>query len=195
MIEILIVEGPDGAGKTSLVTRLSTDLRIPVHERSANSDSSATHTGEVSRGANLAAWAYKDVITMPDQPFSIYDRHCLISEFVYGPITRGYLDPNMMSTTIHFLIRTMAEKCFVVFCRPPNEEITKNVSLDPVSQGVVGANGLNIAYGYDALKMFWPGQNMYYNYKDDKANGYESVLTAARLHMVNWERKYSNGQR
>jgi hypothetical protein len=193
VIEILIIEGPDGAGKTNLVKRLSTDLRIPIHERSANSDSSATLNTEVSRGANLAAWAYKDVITMPDQPFSIYDRHCLISEFVYGPITRGHLDPNMLSTTVHFLIRTMAEKCFVVFCHPTNEEITKNIQLDPVSQSVVGTNGLNIAYAYDALKMFWPGQNMYYNYEDDCGGGaYESVLTAARLHMVNWERKYKD---
>jgi hypothetical protein len=189
---MIICEGPDGAGKTNLVTRLATDLRIPVHERSANSDSSATTNTEASRGANLAAWAYKDVITLPDQKFSIYDRHCLISEFIYGPIVRGYLDPNMLSTTIHFLIRQLAERSLVIFCRPSNEQIANNIKLDPVSQGVVGANGLNIAYAYDALKMFWPGNNMYYNYEDHLGNGYESVLAACRLHMVNWERKHHN---
>lgn len=190
---MIIIEGPDGAGKTTLIDRLSKDLHIPIHERSANSDSSPTlNEPGVSRGANLAAWAYKDVITMPEQPFSIYDRHCLISEFVYGPIARGYLDPNMLSTTLHFLIRQMAERCFVVFCRPSNEQISNNILFDTVSQGVVGTNQLNLAYGYDALKMFWPGQNMYYNYEDHLSSSYESVLAACRLHMVNWERKYKN---
>lgn len=188
---MIICEGPDGSGKTSLVNRLATDLRIPVHERSANSDSSATlDIKGASRGENLAMWAYNDVTTMPDQKFSIYDRHCLISEYVYGPIVRGYLDPNMLSPTVHFLIRQLAERSFVVFCRPSNEQIVNNIQLDAVSQGVVGTNGLNIAYGYDALKMFWPGQNMYYNYEDHLGSSYESVLSACRLHMVNWERKY-----
>jgi hypothetical protein len=190
---MIVIEGPDGAGKTSLIKRLSNDLQIPIHERSANSDSSATlNEPGVTRGANLAAWAYKDIITMPEQPFSIYDRHCLISEFVYGPIVRGYLDPNMLSTTIHFLIRRMAECTFVVFCRPSNDEITKNIKFDAVSQGVVGTNSLNLAYAYDALKMFWPGQNMSYNYQDRLGNGYESVLAACRLHRANWERKHKN---
>ena len=192
MVTVIICEGPDGSGKTSLVTRLSTDLRIPIHERSANSDASPTLNSEVSRGANLAAWAYKDVITMPDQRFSVYDRHCLISEFVYGPIVRGYLDPNMLTTTIHFLIRQMAEKCLVIFCRPANGNIMQNLNSDLESVKVVGGKGLNVAYGYDALKMFWPGNNMYYDYGDHRNNSYESVLTAARLHMVNWERKYKN---
>lgn len=189
---MIVIEGPDGAGKTTLINKLKEDLSLPIHERSANSDASPTLDTEVTRGANLAAWAYKDVITMPDQPLSIYDRHCLISEFVYGPIVRGYLDPNMLSTTVHFLIRQLAERCLVIFCRPDNEEIVNNVRRDPVSQGVVGTLELNIAYAYDALKMFWPGNNMYYNYQDHRSNSYESVLSACRLHMVNWERKYKN---
>jgi hypothetical protein len=186
---MIIVEGPDGAGKTSLIDRLKAELHLPVHERSANSDSSATMNTESTRGANLAMWAYKDVTTMDDQVMAIYDRHCLISEFVYGPIVRGYLDPNMLAPPVHFLIREMAKRCLVIFCRPPDKNVIENTNHDVESGQVVGDHHTRIAYGYDALKMFWPGENMRFDYT--APYDYDSVLSACRLHIANWNRSHN----
>lgn len=179
---MIIVEGPDGAGKTSLIRRLSQVLDLPVHARSANSDGTATQSTEDSRGANLSVWAFKDVNSMDDQPLSIYDRHCLISEYIYGPITRGFIDPNMLSPVMHLSIRALAKKSFVIFCRPSNAEIVTNVEKDDVSKAVVGNNAHRLAYAYDALKMFWPGDNIYYDYQAPYA--FDNVLAGCRLHIA-----------
>src|ERR1700754_1383959 len=158
---MIILEGPDGSGKTTLLEKLRKDLNLPIHERGVNSDSTTVLNTERSRGANLSLWAYNDVSTMDDQPMAIYDRHCLISEYIYGPVVRSNLDANMRTPTMHLLIREMAKRCLVIFCRPPDHEITKNIDEDPTSLGVVGEKSLSIAHAYDALKMFWPGVNLY----------------------------------
>lgn len=179
---MILVEGPDGAGKTSLIRRLHGALKIPIHDRSANSDSSATLATEGSRGGNLSLWAFRDVNSMDDQPLSIYDRHCLISEYVYGPITRGFIDPNMLSPVMHLSISILAKRSLVIFCRPPNSEILANISRDPESWEVVKDKALNVAYGYDALKMFWAGDSMGFDYTREYS--YESVLSSCRLHIA-----------
>lgn len=174
---MIIVEGPDGAGKSSLIEKLSETLMLPIHERASDSIK-----GPVP---DLSVWAYQDVTTQPEQPVSIYDRHPLISEYVYGPITREFLNPNMTSTTMHLCIRMLAKQSFVIFCRPPTEEIRANVLRHEQMEGVTEHIGQIIA-AYDALRMFWPGQSILYNYMDPTS--FPNVLTAARLHVASIER-------
>lgn len=174
---MIIVEGPDGAGKSSLIEKLSITLSIPVHERASDSVG-----GPVS---NISVWAYNDVTAQPSKPLSIYDRHPLISEYVYGPIVRQHLSPDMLSPTMHLCIRMLARQALVIFCRPPIEEIARNVVKAPQMSGVAEHIG-RIISAYDALRMFWPGRSLLFDYTDPSS--FTDILTAARLHTAHWRR-------
>jgi len=190
---MIIVEGPDGAGKTTLIRKLSMELDLPIHERSANSDGTATMDKESTRDGNLTLWAFQDVQTIPDQPMSIYDRHCLISEYIYGPIMRGYLGANFLSPVMHLSIRQLAEYSLVVFCRPPEDEIGRNLCGDDnASFQMEGVRGRwrELMCGYDAMRMFWPGNCITYDYT--KPHDYANVATAARIHIGRFNQMKGN---
>lgn len=80
---MIIVEGPDGAGKTTLIRSLCDALAIPVAPR------------VVSKGAeamtDLVKWTEHN-LAQGFQPV-LYDRHRLISEPIYGPLLRGHPSP------------------------------------------------------------------------------------------------------
>lgn len=174
---VIIIEGPDGSGKTRLQGMLSKALALPLHERASDSIK-----GPVK---NLSTWVYNDVSTLETQPLSIYDRHPLISEFIYGPICRSYLDPNMLSPAIPMMIDQLAKKSLVIFCRPPNREIMTNVNRSGPQQmpGVV-THAMGITYAYDAMRLFWKGDQIGFDYTD--VNAYNNVIIACRLHVANW---------
>lgn len=152
---MIIVEGPDGAGKSHLVQKLSAELHLPVHER-------ASH-GVEGPIANHYDWAHRDVVTMADQELAIYDRHPLISEYIYGPICRGILPPAFATSNAHVLVRMMAPRVLVVLCRPPNERLKSSVSVQRDMPGVT-ENVERIAAAYDAMRIFWPGRVVTYDY-------------------------------
>jgi hypothetical protein len=186
-IKIIIVEGPDGAGKTTLINKMVHTLNLPVHARSANSDGSATQSTEGSRGANLSLWAYNDVTTQLNQPTSIYDRHCLISEFVYGPILRAHVPVEMTGPATRLLIQMLAKQVLVVYCRPPNENLVINCrkTPQPIPHLNDQNNVLKVAAGYDAWRVNWMGQSTMFDYTNP--NDFASVMSACRLHIAHFE--------
>lgn len=171
---MIIVEGPDGAGKTGLVRKLTIEFSLPTHER-------ASH-GVAGPVDNLFEWAHRDVVTMPEQPISVYDRHPLISEYVYGPICRSTLPVGFTTPTAHALIRMMAPRVLVVMCRPPLERLTASVTPERDMPGVT-EHIERIASAYDALRMFWPGYVITYDYSNHSED-LPKVLAACRLHVA-----------
>lgn len=156
---MIVVEGPDGAGKTNLISTLSKDLMIPVHKRA-----SSPTGGPVE---NLWEWAYEDVTTMHRQRFQIYDRHPLISEYIYGPITREEMDGRFFSTEAVELCRLFHNSVIVVFCDPGVLEVEKNVvgpAAPPHMPGVAD-NWRRIYYSYRALMTHWDGNLMTWDYR------------------------------
>lgn len=176
---MIVVEGPDGAGKTTLIERLSKDLQIAVAPKFVKSD------GEGSGTNDLFGEAYKDVVTMLDRGAMIYDRHPLISEYIYGPIVRGIVPPDFLTTSAHATLRMMAEQVHVIWCLPALEIVADNVANDDelVQMNGVWLNIDKIWSMYHSMRMWWPGQGSVYDYtaQDDARYGYGEITCQARL--------------
>lgn len=178
---MIVLEGPDGGGKSTLAKRLVAEFGLPLHKRASDSIN-----GPVT---DLFDWAYKDVCTMPDQPLAIYDRHPLLSEYIYGPIVRSALPSGFTTTTAHALIRMMAPRVLVVMCRPLNARLIASVDASRDMPGVTERIEA-IATAYDALKMFWPGQVITYDYDNPDSLG--EVMSRARIHIAHERQKRGN---
>ena len=121
---MIVIEGPDGAGKTRLAQRLSHDLEIPIATRVVSSD---THPM-----FDLVEWVQNNIEVGLTR--TIFDRHRLISEPIYGPVLRkcqapGFEDMGWLRTTQRSW-RQLGP--LVIFCLPPLEEVLLN--LDQANQ-------------------------------------------------------------
>lgn len=182
---MIIVEGPDGGGKSNLVRYLSKHFDLPVHARASDSIN-----GPVK---NLFQWVIDDVSTQPEQPLSIYDRHPLISEYIYGPICRAKLPDGFTSTSAHAWIRHMAVRSLVVLCRPPNERLIASVAPERDMPGVT-EHIERIAACYDAMRMFWPGRVVTYDFtaKPGEIGSMETLLPYCNLHISSEKKTREN---
>jgi len=125
---VIILEGPDGAGKSRLANQLSQDLGISIEPRVVSKKAEAM--------TDLRAWVEVDLATWPRA--AIYDRHRLISEPIYGPLLRGRMEPGFDDR--QWLTR-MLEKMnnldpTIIFCLPPYEIVKANVERDIDNQVV-----------------------------------------------------------
>lgn len=185
-IRHIIVEGCDGTGKTNMVNRIAkwrrpkvllTDTPPPtfphfsVHERASTSIG-----GPVP---DLVDWVRKDVATMADQPPSVYDRHPLISEPIYGPICRnavpGSFNDGVWMATTRSLV---AHYCAVIWCVPPWRDVARNIaaSADNQMSGVT-INARRIYDAYDRASRVWPGVSIRWDYTRPNAYDINAYLT------------------
>lgn len=79
MSRIIILEGPDGVGKSTLAKRLTSEHLI-VHGGGPVKDMA----GVEQRCQNMI-----DHARVPNSRVYVYDRHTMISELVYGKVLRG----------------------------------------------------------------------------------------------------------
>lgn len=116
---MIILEGPDGAGKTTLLNQLKADLGLEVAPRVVSKDAQSM--------VDLQEW----VRTNLNQGFqhTLFDRHRLISEPIYGPILRDTPEPGFsdMMWFHEALYRFYRIKPIVIYCLPPFESVWKNV--------------------------------------------------------------------
>lgn len=136
---MIVVEGPDGAGKTTLIETISRDLDIPVAPRVVSKDAEAM--------VDLKLWVEENV----RQGFQrrIYDRHRLISEPIYGPALRekpepGFDDPDWFHLHLqHFY----DNEPMVIYCLPPFSEVWRNVTSDNDNRVVQARHIIRGIYG------------------------------------------------
>lgn len=136
---MIIVEGPDGAGKTTLINHLVEVLDLPVAPRVVSKDAEAM--------TDLVRWT-EDNVKRGFQA-TIFDRHRLISEPIYGPILRGDLTPefadhqwfgDMMASLYH-------SEPILIYCLPPFDTVYNNVKGDPDNKVVSGGPQIRAIWG------------------------------------------------
>jgi hypothetical protein len=190
---MVIIEGPDGSGKTTLINQLQKDVNLPIHERFCNSDGSPTRnnseTQDPGERAQLFYHAYTDTASLDSQPTSIYDRHAMVSEYVYGPIVRGALPPQFGSHQASQMIKVIAQRSLFVLCRPPFERLMMSVRAQTQMDGVHDQIK-SIKTAYDALYVYWPGQKMTYDFTSPIS--YQNLLSRIRLHITSRAQELRN---
>lgn len=154
----IIVEGCDGAGKTTLIQRLQYDFpHLALHPRFATSKEGPLD--------NLAGRVYEDRYELASGKW-IYDRHPIISEYVYSQtLPARQIDPEFLTPTMAHVYRFIAGESFVVWCQPPFHLIEKNVEHEEQMPGVIE----NLRKLYDAYciqYVTWPGEDALYDYSE-----------------------------
>jgi hypothetical protein len=128
---MIIIEGPDGAGKTTLVEHLSKKYDIPVAERVVDKDTKPMNT-------NLKQWTETNL--KRGLQWMIFDRHRLISEPIYcNAMGRA---PHEGFDDIEWLTGRMIDFTrihpFIVYCLPPYETVVANLEDDLDNQTIFG---------------------------------------------------------
>ena len=128
MVPILILEGPDGSGKSTLSQMIQDELGYDVSPRVVSKQATAM--------TDLKKWV-DDNLDEGLQP-RIYDRHRLISETIYGPILRESANEgfDQLPWLGPRLRRFYNMKPLIIYCLPPLAEVKKNIANDPDNEVV-----------------------------------------------------------
>lgn len=163
---MIIVEGPDGAGKTTLINSIRQeypDLELAPRVVSKDAESMV----------DLQQWVEENL--RQGFQYKLFDRHRLISEFIYGPILRkhsapGFTDMGWVSESLYKFYKI---EPLIIYCLPPLEVIKFNLKGDD-SNSVVWDHieGMYTAYLHRASLDFVLGANVIeYNYTDPVHQG------------------------
>ena len=117
---MVIVEGPDGAGKTTLIEQLKERYGLEVAPRVVTKGAEAM--------TDLKVWVEQNLAE--GFQYRIFDRHRLISEYIYGPLLRKEQQPGFTDLTwswmqLDKLYRDVQP--FIIYCLPPLEVVAENV--------------------------------------------------------------------
>lgn len=164
-VKHIIVEGPDGAGKSTLIGELSLRFDMPVQTKASTSEG-----GPV---ANLGEWVTWDTPNhegkVKDRPTPvpfIYDRYPAISEPIYGPIVRGgAIPPFHNAAYLELIHHALYHSSVVVWCLPPFSTLWANVSNSDIPQmpGVVD-NIEKVRRAYETAYFRWRGPKRLFDY-------------------------------
>lgn len=137
---------------------------------------------------DLFTWAMRDVRTWNQQPLAVYDRHPLVSEYIYGPIIRNHVDPKFIRAGTAPVMRDFLNNSLLIFCLPNFETVQVNAGSDDQMPGVVDhLEGIYVSYWHSYLTM----QPRPFRYDFTRSGSYQEVKAMVRMHMANWKRSHS----
>lgn len=149
----IIVEGPDGAGKTTLIQELQHHLPgMELHPRFCTSIG-----GPI---ADLAEEVFKDVKVHPTH--FIYDRHPIISDYVYNAAIPGrQFSPAFLGDAMGRVRNRVAHHSLTIWCLPPLGVVKANLGEEMPG---VHENIERIYELYQMHRLMWPGRSVIYDY-------------------------------
>lgn len=121
---MIVVEGPDGAGKSTLIRNILGQYPdLEVAPRVVSKD-----TNDLT---DLQRWVDRNLAE--GFQYRLFDRHRLISEFCYGPTLRQVQRPGFTSRAwVHGSLRRFYKlKPVIIYCLPDLEVIKFNLRHDP----------------------------------------------------------------
>lgn len=136
----IIIEGPDGAGKTMLLRKL-----LKVYPEYSAAPRPCSSLGGPLCGADLAVY----LAQYGSMDSVIYDRHPAISGAVYDAVFHRAPD-TAIGRHLRRAFHWITENARVIYCRPPMDVITRSVVSGPQMAGV--ARGIyRIVETYDSI--------------------------------------------
>jgi len=180
--KMIIIEGMDGSGKTSLAQKLSFRLgNVPI-KRFVKSGGPIYYDLLVER-TRATLTELRNQVTRNQRPVVIYDRFPLISEAVYGTILRGRNSFGDEWTTLIDLL--LALDPVVIYCRPGIKFILQNLqeTADRQMEEVV-SRARELVNAYDEL-ISWlqvkahrrgSGRILVYSYDTDEVRDVEAEI-------------------
>lgn len=172
---MLIVEGPDGAGKTTLIAELKRYLPWPVAPKVVDKDT--------QRMVNIEDWVVENLERGYQR--TIFDRHRLLSEPIYGPVLRGdhAWEPMMDGRYEEWFSRLVNIRPVILYCLPPFEVVKANVENDP-DNSVVAPVIAPLYSGYvtqSAMMLETRAPTVIYDYTSDSFDALLATLTRLAL--------------
>jgi hypothetical protein len=168
----IILEGPDGAGKTTLASDLQAHFPgMEMHPRFC------TSVGGPIDG--LAEAVYKDARARPTH--FIYDRHPVISDYVYNASIPGRrFSPEFLTIAMGRVRERVAKSSFTIFCLPPFMSVLRNVERDREEQMPGVRENIELIYNlYHMHYLMWPGRKLLYDYTNH-SKSWESLIFALK---------------
>lgn len=174
----VIIEGFDASGKDTLIASLKDfKLRGKDEPHFVLRERASTSLGGPI--ANLSEWVDDDLETMSRREPSIYNRHPIISELIYGPLIRGHLVGRFTSTPWVRLAReVVAAHCLVVFCHPPFRVITENLERQGEAAHMPGVvkRAHKLYREYSRTIVGWRGTSITYDYTKGQQRELEAFI-------------------
>lgn len=179
---MIVVEGPDGAGKTTLINYLLENTgNLEVAPRVVSKDAEAL--------VDLRQWVHTNLRVGKQR--MIFDRHRLISEPIYGPILRKKLEPGFSDANwfAPALEKFYSIDPLVIYCLPPLKTVWSNVQDDEDNKVVAQQHVLQQVWGAYFNKAMTEGSlrgNCWmYDYTEVfEARQRELILAAVHKYLV-----------
>ena len=170
---MIIIEGPDGSGKSTLVSLLVKSL---PNMHVIHSPGPAQTQGELFERLN-------DTLHIGFRTRTLLDRISCISEQVYGPVLR---DRNFMEGT-DFLANIIKSGVLIIYCRAPTETILNNhhprIEEDASHIAEVRVNLRKIAEKYDDFMSIVP--HIKYDWTSTSPNCQTMMIDFIKLYLRN----------
>ena len=167
---MIIVEGCDNTGKTTLIKNLT--KRFPILEPIKSP----------GPGPDLARWICKELLVNKHSKVKIYDRF-FFSEFVYGPVLRGGVcyKPNEEEFIWEFLkvLKPLTIICHRNLLSTAYETLNEREQMEGVEE-----NYLSLSKKYQEVEIILRDHDLpyfMYNFETDPFEDYIVHLTATQI--------------